>query len=541
MAPKSLVLALALAPLGAFSTQAAAVKGAAAEPWLWLESPAAASAADAARRPFAGDHRLLTTISPNGDGVRDRAAIPVTIPRAATVRLTIARTATRARAVYSRIYRLPAGRHFLRWAPDERTPPRTYLTLLEIRDARGSRRYGTRNGNPAARQQTRAIRVLEVEAAFRHESYRPGARASLHVSADATELTFQILRSGPERRETRRNDELNGVPVTSQATVDWRRRRHAPQELTVRLGSWASGLYFAKITTSDGRVGYAPFVLAPARLGEHRVAVVLPTNTWQAYNLRDDDGDGWGESWYVYQSQRSVGIGRPYMDRGVPLCFRRYDLPFLHWLAWNDRPVDYLAQSDLDRVHSAREFRRAYDLVIFPGHHEYVTALEYSLILQFRNLGGNLMFLSANNFFWRVDRHRGRLHRVALWRQLGQPEASLIGVQYRANNSGPRGAYTVTDVEATPWLWAGMGVGNGSRFGTFGIEIDQTAPSSPSETRVVARIPNLLGRGMTAEMTYYSRGGARVFAAGAFTLAGRATTPYGERLLNNLWRHMTRG
>ena len=47
-------------------------------------------------------------------------------------------------------------------------------------------------------------------------------------------------------------------------------------------------------TGAIGRFG--PFVVRPARLGQHRVAVVLPTLTWQAYNLRDDDGDGTGDS-----------------------------------------------------------------------------------------------------------------------------------------------------------------------------------------------------------------------------------------------------
>ena len=49
----------------------------------------------------------------------------------------------------------------------------------------------------------------------------------------------------------------------------------------------------------DGRMGFAPFVVAPRRIGEHRVAVVLPTLTWQAYNFRDDDGDGSADSWYA--------------------------------------------------------------------------------------------------------------------------------------------------------------------------------------------------------------------------------------------------
>ena len=41
--------------------------------------------------------------------------------------------------------------------------------------------------------------------------------------------------------------------------------------------------------------------------------------------------------------------------------------------------------------------------MVFPGHHEYVTRREYDAVEGFRDRGGDLIFLSANNFFWRVD------------------------------------------------------------------------------------------------------------------------------------------
>ena len=41
-------------------------------------------------------------------------------------------------------------------------------------------------------------------------------------------------------------------------------------------------------------------------------------------------------------------------------------------------------------------------------------------------------------------------------------------------------------------------------------------------------------------MTYYEKDGAKVFAAGAFTLAGCAMTPVGGTLLDNLWDHLAR-
>ena len=94
--------------------------------------------------------------------------------------------------------------------------------------------------------------------------------------------------------------------------------------------------------------------------------------------------------------------GRPYLNRGVPYHFRRYDLPFLHWLARTNRDVDVLSDADLERAPDAATLEQAYDLMVFPGHHEYVTKREYDLVGEgYRNLGGgNLAFLSANNFFW---------------------------------------------------------------------------------------------------------------------------------------------
>ena len=90
------------------------------------------------------------------------------------------------------------------------------------------------------------------------------------------------------------------------------------------------------------------------------------------------------------------------------------------------------------------------------------------------------------------------------------------------------------------WLFAGTGLESGSTFGSFGIEIDHTAPSSPPGTEVVAEIRNLFGPGKTAQMTYYETpAGARVFAAGAFTLAGQALQPTVSPILENLWTQLT--
>lgn len=389
------------------------------------------------------------------------------------------------------------------------------------------------------RAPTDAELTPSVEAAFAEESYAPGETARLVVSNRARGLMLRLFRVGPERTPTVGNVTMHGVAVTRRSRVGVSNGRLI---VPVSIGDWASGLYFARLEAADGRVGFAPLVVRPTRLGEHRVAIVLPTLTWQAYNLRDVNGDGKGDSWYARWSHRTVRLGRPFLNRGVPSCFRRYDLPFLRWLARTGRKVDVLAQSDLEEA-TARALAGAYDLIVFPGHHEYVTTLEYDAIEGYRDLGGNLAFLSANNFFWQVVRRGDSIEKTRQWRDLGRPEAALIGVQYRANQGRrpARAGWILRNAPAVSWLFASTGLRAGSRFGSdFGIEIDHTAPASPKGIEVVAEIPDLLGPGLTAQMTYYeTRGGAKVFAAGAFTLAGRMWDPVVARVVANLWHALS--
>ena len=155
---------------------------------------------------------------------------------------------------------------------------------------------------------------------------------------------------------------------------------------------------------ADGRVGYAPFVVRPAMLGAtNRVLVILPTNTWQAYNFQDADGNGYGDTWYAGPPNRSSTFAHVHRARRAPR-FYRYDLPFLHWLYWSGKSAEFISDSDFDTIANGDELARAYDLVVFEGHEEYVTPHEYDVVQRYRDLGGNLMFLSANNFFWKVEK-----------------------------------------------------------------------------------------------------------------------------------------
>lgn len=390
---------------------------------------------------------------------------------------------------------------------------------------------------PEARVATDAPRQAPktIAAAFPRESYRPGARAVLRSWSAARGVSIQVFRVGPERIATVGSQEMQGVPVTRVRRLGAVR---PGTRVVIAVGDSPSGLYFAKLV-AGARVGFAPFVVAPRTLGERRVAVVLPTRTWQAYNRRDDDGDGRGDTWYADGSRRTVALGRPFLNRGVPRHFRGYDRPFLSWLHRTRRAVDVLSQAELDAA-TGDELASAYDLIVFPGHHEYVARREYDAVVRYRDLGGNLAFLSANNFYWRIDVHDGGMTRVARWRDLGIRESALIGVEYRGGVHGTGlSPWVVRQSHAGRWLFAGTGFRSGSTFANGGIEVDTTTDASPRSLEVLAEIPHLLGPGMAAQMTYYETpAGARVFAAGAFMLTAALQQRPVQRLLANLWRHL---
>ena len=496
--------------------------------------------------PWPGDTKLLTTISPNGDKLRDLARVRFRLDEAASVHFEVDTTISAPTPVYELDAKLQAGRNAFTWYPKKTIGPRTYLLRITSVDAAGNRRvYGASTARAGRRPKSPVVRVLGVDAGFTQESYSPGQTARMVIETDAKQLTWQVFRAGGESVPTYADNVMNGAPMTDPVTVPWP-TRDGPGSLTLEVQPWQSGLYYVRFDADDGRIGFAPFVVRPPVWGAaSRVLVVLPTNTWQAYNFRDEDGNGWGDTWYAKGAQSTVRLGRAFLRRGVPPQYRKYDLGFLRWLEWTHKVPDFLSETDLELMPDGDTLAKLYDLVIYSGHSEYVTPHEYDVIQRYRDLGGNLAFLSSNNFFWRVNRTGRTLTRTRKWRDEGRPEASLIGVQYRANDDGRiQRPYLVRSAGTAPWLWAGTGLTDGASFGQelggYGIEIDSLAPESPPGIIVLAEIPDLYGPGFTAQMTYYeTAAGAKVFAAGAMDVGGSATLFTLRRIFENLWTRLT--
>jgi hypothetical protein len=384
-------------------------------------------------------------------------------------------------------------------------------------------------------------------AGFRARSYAPGQVAVLAIGGgDTNRATLQIFQAG-----------ASGTPGPA-AAPGWDRHTFGktvtpPRQVRrsgsgrwlvhVRIGSnWASGDYVARLTWG-AHTDYAPFVLRPSRLGTAPVLVVEPTNTWHAYDVVD------GDSWYLDPSVHVIDLTNPFassrvsgtrVPAGLPEQFSHFDLGFLRWYWHSGYRADFISDDDLERVSSARQLGR-YRLIVFAGHEEYVTSHTFDLITRYRNAGGNLAFLSANNFFYRVKVSGDTMTGRTRWRDLGRPEAALIGAQYAGWDEGkyPNRPYRIVNTAAAPWLFTGTGLHDGSAVGNYGIEVDEPNAVSPPHTHVLAEIPNALGPGKPAEMTIYTRGRSTVFDAGAINFGASAHWATLSRFFSNLWSHLS--
>jgi N,N-dimethylformamidase beta subunit-like, C-terminal len=388
----------------------------------------------------------------------------------------------------------------------------------------------------------------QLLAGFQRRSYAPGQTAVLAVSGGQTNrATLQLFRAGasgtPGPAAAPGWDKNTfGKPVTAPRRVA-RPRSGGRWLVPVRLdSSWPSGAYVARLswgTHSD----YAPFVLRPRRLGTARVLVVEPTNTWHAY----DDFDG--DSWYLNSSVHVIDLSHPFsssrvngkpVPAGLPEQFERFDVGYLRWYWHSGYRADFVSDDDLEHISNARQLSH-YRLIVFAGHEEYVTAHTFDLITAYRNAGGNLAFLSANNFFYAVKVSGNTMTGRTPWRDLGRPEAALIGAQYAGWDEGnyPNRPYHITNTAAAPWLFKGTHLRDGSTVGNYGIEVDEPNAASPPHTHVLAAIPNELGPGKPAEMTIYTRGRSTVFDAGAINFEASAHWPALSRFFSNLWSHLS--
>jgi len=387
-----------------------------------------------------------------------------------------------------------------------------------------------------------------------------GGSLDLRVSVSpAQEFTVDVYRighyGGAGARHVSASPRLSGLiqpaPLVAGKTVSC---HHWWMSWRLQLPPhWSPGAYVAVLTTADHRYrSHIPFTVraAPPTAGARSAPVaadlllVLPDVTWQAYNLYPEDGRTGASLYHAWNEQgellgegaaaTTVSFDRPYAGAGLPLHIgHAYD-----FIRWAERYGYDLAYANATDLHAGRVDPGRYRGLVFPGHDEYWSVPMRRAVERARDHGTSLVFLSANSMYWRVELAAGvtgephRLlicakrqsdsGRTELWRDLGEPEQHLLGIQYagRVPDSAPMVVHNTRH-----WLWEGTGLQDGDLIpGLVAGESDHYFPrvSLPrySERALLAHSPYRDAKDVLRYQEtslYRAPSGAYVFASGTFS------------------------
>jgi len=336
-------------------------------------------------------------------------------------------------------------------------------------------------------------------------------------------------------------------------------------------------------------------------------------NDWNAYPHNPVDYPQYGLSTYNYHSDGSgichASNRRPLFNlRPGYLTFGDTDCSGLrhfqadsHLISWlHAKGIDYDLVTD-DELHKyGVKAIEGYKTLTTASHPEYHTQESLDALRDYRDTGGNLLYLGGNGFYWRIAMHAendsmleirraedgirawaaepGEYYNAfdgaygGLWRRNGRAPQQLVGVGFTAQGQFLGDPYQrVCTDPAYDWVFDGIEdelIGNFgySGNGAAGYELDHIdyRIGTPENTVLLARsvaqaepfmlvpeeqlthITNLSGGpekdALHADMVYIEYpGGGSVFATGSITFCG--SLPWNNfdnnisRLLENVVKH----
>ena len=373
-------------------------------------------------------------------------------------------------------------------------------------------------------------------------SVLPGEPIDLYVSTTSREFEVKAFRmgwyGGDLARKVWKSGTIRGHRQRPSGFEDSTRTVHTSWgvSLTVPTDGWSAGAYLFRLDAHSGAQRYVPVTVRSASTAG-KVVLKNAVPTWQAYNT-------WGE-YDLYLGPRSGYDNRSYavsMDRPIDMdgayLFMVYERKLINLAERLGLPLAYLTSMDIASDPHSLDGAAA---LVSPGHDEYWSPPERTIVTAARDRGMNIAFLGANAMFRRtrleptplgdnrlvvcyktsyeLDPMYGKHNRLVTsdWREPPNPdpESSLIGTIYE-------GYPAIADyVVRTPnaWMFRGTGVRQGTRFPVLvGIEYDRVTPGYPIERpiQVLAHSP-LVCQGVSsfADSAYYTHaGGAGVFNTG---------------------------
>jgi hypothetical protein len=397
----------------------------------------------------------------------------------------------------------------------------------------------------------------EMEAYASTTSLRGGDVLSVHASArpDPVLASWTVTRLGWYRHVGGRVVASgDGVHVSPQPMPDpdpstGRIECAWPEVLSLSIDpAWTPGVYLLQLYAASGDAAEVPFVVREPQ-PRAPVLVVLPINTWQAYN------DWGGNSLYVnsttFPAARAweVSYDRPYVAAEDLLIRDRYFVEFVESQGWD---TAWVTDVDLDLDPTLAVGRR---LIMLTGHDEYVSARERGALEDAVSSGASLASFSGDEIFWQVriaSSSSGAPGRTivcykddvvsdplyatqpqlatTMWRlpPVSRPEDQLLGNQ----SSAWHDAYLPLVIAAPEhWLLAGTGLTQGDLVpGVFGYESDHTFSDSPPLV-TVGKIPVLTHDGLLDRADVV----ARDTSQGGFVVGGGSIDWAAVLAMDHVW------
>lgn len=278
----------------------------------------------------------------------------------------------------------------------------------------------------------------------------------------ATQAQLEIYRLGYYGGEGGRLVRTQSVPLRNQGFLDENNRPlfdkfgHSSaafrwtETVDVATSDLVSGVYLAKIKPAAGNgENHFPFIVRED--GRNRdILLVMPTNTWQAYN-------SWpGKCLYVGPDYRGdyetiagrapdgksralkVSFDRPHNNVFDDLNWvLRTEFPLIYWLERQGYNVTYTEDTAVDRLGSSQLRSPRTKVLAFAGHAEYWTKKQFDKVLAARNAGTHLASFSANAAYWQVRYEDDRRTLVCFKTVLGTTADGPDGGRDGVNDFGP--------------------------------------------------------------------------------------------------------
>jgi hypothetical protein len=411
---------------------------------------------------------------------------------------------------------------------------------------------------------------LQIKGFTSSGSVVPGGSVDFHITVDPPQqFSVDVYRighyGGDGAAHMTTSPRLSGIvqppPLAAGRTVSC---HHWWLSWRLQVPSyWNTGAYVAVLTTADGYRSHVPFTVRDGHSlpTHHRpdesfhaspgysadLLLVLPDITWQAYNLYPEDGRTGASLYHAWDEQGrllgeeaaavTVSFDRPFAGAGLPLHVgHAYD-----FIRWAERYGYDLAYADTRDLHAGRIDPGRYRGMVFAGHDEYWSVAMRRAVERARDQGTSLVFLSANTMYWQIElgpspamapdrlltcRKRRRdpgdpRGRTALWRDMGEPEQQLLGVQYAGRVPEPS---PLVVRNADHWLWQATGAVEGDELpGLVAGEADRYFPRTPlpeyTDRILLAHSPYEDTQGALVHQEtslYRAPSGAYVFASGTF-------------------------